>query len=151
MCLVCGDIIGSIESSECQKKCKFKVHSRCFSINCKLSGYDGSFCCSMVKYQFRPSELSKVSNVVSSDDVKYLQKISKSRGRVNTAKYHGKRKRWENEEIQCEYCKKWYGLNESDHVALYCEAAIGSPITDRNRRYPFASLKRFRHISWKVP
>jgi len=56
-----------------------------------------------------------------------------------------------NEEIECEYCGRWYGLNETNHLEVFCTAMNGVGLNDETRRYPYAKLKRFRHITWKVP
>ncbi len=83
-----------------------------------------------------------------------LKKVIKTalrRGKVQTQKYNNKRKRWTNDEIQCEFCGRWYGVNESRHTAAFCAGADGDPITQRNIVYPFAFIKRFRHLTRKVP
>ena len=85
------------------------------------------------------------------DELVQLSVTLKLRGQVNTSKYSNKRKRWLNDEIECEMCGRWYGINETNHTAEFCKDAPGSPITNRSRPYPFAHLKRFRCLTYKVP
>ena len=70
---------------------------------------------------------------------------------MNTSRYNNRQKRWLNDEIECEHCGRWYGVNETNHVAKYCNGAQGDPITSDNLSYPFAHLKRFKHLTMLVP
>ena len=111
---------------------------------------DEHFDCNLVEYQFRYSEVNQ--NCVNNGfNVGALTKIAKRRGKINSAKYSNKRKRWENDEIQCDQCGNWFGLNESDHIASFCTAANGDRISRDNLDYPYACIKRFRHLCRMTP
>ena len=73
------------------------------------------------------------------------------RGKVLTSRYQKRQRRWLNDEVECEFCGRWYGVNELRHNAAYCSAASGDPITRENLPYPFAHIKRFKHLTLKVP
>ena len=140
----------SVDPILCAIHCGFSVHASCLEILSELTSCARDrFLCSDIIHQFRPNELSdfKLQRINITD----LKEMCRKRGKVNTKKYCNQKRRWENEEMQCQYCKRWYDFSEVNHTALHCEAAAGSPITDENRSYFYANLKRFRHISWKVP
>ena len=80
-----------------------------------------------------------------------LYKRVKTRGRVGSSTYSKKRKRWLNDEIECEFCGRWYSTEESNHLEIYCTGMFGESLTDSNKFYPFSRLKRFRHLTRKVP
>ena len=154
-CLVCGDQAGEdLHVYKCVNKCNYFSHEVCVKVHAAVVNEDlysrSEFKCETVLYQIRPDEID--DNIeLEWDNLVKLSETLKLRGMVNTAKYNNKRKRWINDEIQCELCRKWYGVNEGGHSADLCRVAPGSPITDRNRPYPFAHLKRFRCMTYKVP
>ena len=156
MCLVCGDLVdGKFDNMFCTKtECEFGAHLECLEAHVMVMGIsmyeDDTFTCSDIKYQFRRYEVLMHStlDVIS---VSKLTKIATKRGMVNSAKYSNQCKRWENDEIQCPDCNKWIDLYEKNHASCFCPAADGEPISDRNINYPFACIKRFKHITLKVP
>ena len=152
-CLICGDSVTSASSWKCTLKCDFGAHVDC--IRC-LEAVEGKkfavdqFRCNDVVYQMRPEQILRgVRLDVAS--VESLRSELKVNGRVNTAKYSIKTKRWVNEEVNCRKCHRWYGLNETDHHATYCTGVLGTPIPSRDTPYLLSRCKRFRHISWKTP
>ena len=155
-CLVCG--VSSIDPLapmyNCVNECKFIVHKNCLEAHAKAVGadmYDRSlFVCNDGRFQFRRTEILLYS-ALDQSSVKQLIIISNKRGFVDSAKYSNQCKRWENEEIQCEHCRVWYDMYGRDHIARFCCKAAGEPITERNMNYPFACIKRFKHVNWKVP
>ena len=108
------------------------------------------FECSTVIFQIRPDEVDENKDLDWENLVK-LSETLKLRGQVKTSKYNNKQKRWINDEIECYLCGEWYGINNQTHTAELCKAAHGYPITDRNRSYPFAHLKRFKSLTYMVP
>ena len=154
MCLICGDVkLARGIVIKCTEDCEFFCHNSCLKLHNMVTNScisENMFMCSDVLYQMRPVEVAKA---LSGGEVglRKIREVLKRRGSVLSPKYNRKRKRWMNDEIQCMKCNMWYDTNEQDHVALYCRAAAGYPITDRNRSYPFAHLKRFRHLTRLVP
>ena len=108
------------------------------------------FRCSEVVHQLKPCEVVSWQNATAADRIG-LRKTILKRGKVQTAKYKKRQRRWINDEVECELCGRWYGVNELEHNAAYCSQASGEPITERNLAYPFAYLKRFKHLTRKVP
>ena len=111
---------------------------------------DTDFNCNLVKYQLKPDEIGQINSCENSE-LKNWKKLMVKRGEVKSGKYLKRQRRWANDEIQCEFCGRWYGVNEIKHNAQFCVAASGQPLTERNLPYPFAYLKRFRHLTRKVP
>ena len=108
------------------------------------------FSCRAIVYQIMPCEIHGVLHGTDLSKKKLMKRI-KNRGKVRTSNYRNRQKRWLNDEIECVHCGRWYGVNESRHNALYCDGADGDPLVDRNLPYPFAHLKRFKHLTLKVP
>jgi hypothetical protein len=153
-CIICGEqiVFGDLH---CNQKCGYSAHPKCIQAHEAVLGnteylITEQFDCNLVEYQFRYSEIQ--TNVINNKiNVSALTKIAKKREKINSAKYSNKRKRWENDEIQCDDCGQWFGLNESDHIASFCTAAKGDPISKDNLDYPYACIKRFRHLCRKTP
>lgn len=158
MCLICGDTKSSKSpiNYKCTNKCKFYAHEECVRIHSYTLKHDITdrtvFQCSSVKYQLKPCEVQNLLAVTvqQAERSKFIAKI-KNRGQVNTSRYKNNMRRWVNDEIKCEFCLRIYGTNELRHNAAYCTGAAGDPIGSTNIAYPFAFLKRFRHITFKVP
>ena len=152
-CLVCGDDVTETSVWHCTLKCEFKAHDKCVSFLADVLDKNltkDTFCCSDVSYQFRPDEVEN-DVMPGSIAVKAWRSKLLARGSVNTAKYSVKTKRWVNEEVNCRFCHRWYGLNEADHHSTYCKAISGTPVPRRETPYLLSRCKRFRHISWKTP
>ncbi len=158
MCLICGDTENSKSpiNYKCTNKCKFYAHGQCVRIHSCILKIDitdrNAFQCSSVKYQLKPCEVQNLLAVTAEkQEIKKTITRIKSRGQVNTNRYKNNMRRWVNDEIKCEFCLRTYGTNELRHNAAYCTGAAGDPIGSSNIAYPFAFLKRFRHITFKVP
>ena len=156
LCIICGDDARSrtqLGTIFCKRACTFFVHTICLRIHHAILDEDFSpllHQCSNVQYQIRGEEIEDNAGLNWEGLVK-LSETLKLRGRVNTTKYNNKRKRWLNDEIECNLCGRYFGINEINHTAEFCAASTGTPITDRNRGYPFAKLKRFRCLTYMVP
>ena len=156
MCLICGDHI-KIQTEHdftCTRKCGFFAHADCVNVHSKVLGIvvprQCDFMCRNIEYQIRIEEVEKCRSGLG-NEIRKLKKILRNRGYVYSEKYIKKRKRWVNDEIQCVSCKRWYGTNELNHTALYCNSADGVPINESNDSYPFAHLKRFKHMTRLTP
>jgi len=148
-CLICGDT-DDIDVL-CNKNCGFGCHSMCLEYMCGIMDREeidaAEFCCQFVEYQIMPCEV--VDMMAGEVDV-VKAKVLK-RGKVLSHKYNNRQKRWLNDEIECEFCGRWFGVNESRHVAQFCTGVVGDPISEANMPYPFAHIKRFKHLTRKTP
>ena len=156
MCLICGSTDGRQKKNNlpCVHRCGFYAHHRCVRALGAITGQNlvnrNLFSCRAVVYQFMPCEIHGITNWPNEKRANLIKRI-KQRGKVNTSRYNNRQKRWLNDEIECEHCGRWYGVNETNHVAKYCNGAQGDPITSDNLSYPFAHLKRFKHLTMLVP
>ena len=155
MCIICGNDT-SVDGFKyaCRNDCKFSAHLECIRVLCRVLNIElldrSLFYCDSVEYHLKPSEVSSC-RTFNEAKVKSLRTVIKRRGKIQTHKYSMKRKRWLNDEIECEYCGRWYGANETNHLGTYCSGMSPYGLSQDSRNYPFAQLKRFRHITWKVP
>ena len=152
-CLVCGDDVEKMVTWSCTLDCKFRVHEKCaFCLEAVLgeTWSRDTFRCEHIAFQMHPHEVLSGSELNDSD-VARLRSLLVSRGKVNTAKYSVKTKRWVNEEVNCRKCHRWYGLNETDHHATYCTGVVGTPLPRRDTPYLLSRCKRFRHLAFKTP
>jgi hypothetical protein len=155
MCLICGsDASEDNFKYTCNNDCKYSAHLQCIRVLCRVTDVElfdrGVFCCDLVEYHLKPSEVNSCGTLRVAT-IKEMRLSLKKRGKVKTNKYSMKRKRWLNDEVECEYCGRWYGVNEANHLGTYCPGMSSSALSQESRNYPFAQLKRFRHITWKVP
>ena len=153
-CLICGDEVSKSVSIACVLECSFSAHEdcvKCLEVIVKKPLSEDNFRCSDVIFQMRPEQILRGEHLCCESSVANLQNVLNSIGRVNTAKYSMKTKRWVNEEVNCRKCHRWYGLNEADHHSTYCTGIEGTPLPRRDTPYLLSRCKRFRHISWKTP
>ena len=154
-CLVCGSsIVNYSDNVMCSKNCSYGTHLECakvlFDMKTTSSSSLESFKCSDVIYQLKEDEV-KVGIKGNKKEKDLLYKKVKTRGRVGSSTYSKKRKRWLNDEIECAFCGRWYSTEENNHLEVYCTGMFGESLTDSNKFYPFSRLKRFRHLTRKVP
>ena len=161
-CLICGLVLIR-KSSECLEKCGYSAHDKCIKWNNVVktakavtpvsdwSNSPGSFRCSDVLYQIKPSEVSECENAFSDPALTSamlfrLVKKVRAKGKVNTLKYAIAAKRYINEEYTCNHCNQTVDLSDLEHETRYCPAILGTPITDANRAYPLSKRRKLRHI-----
>ena len=152
-CLVCGENINARPSIACTLQCSYRAHVDCIKCLEAIIGAslnNDKFKCNDVIFQMRPEQVLRGQELQTSSVVS-LRDVLKLNGKVNTAKYTVRTKRWLNEEVNCRKCHRWYGLNETDHHATYCTGIQGTPLPRRDTPYMLSRCKRFRHISWKTP
>ena len=154
-CLVCGgSIANDSDNVMCIKNCGYGTHLECVKVLFDMQKINNrsleSFQCSDVIYHLKEDEV-KVGINGNRKDKDMLYKRVKTRGRVGSSTYLKKRKRWMNDEIECEFCGRWYSTEENNHFEFYCAGMFGEGLTDSNKFYPFSRLKRFRHLTRKVP
>ena len=156
MCLVCGSESENADDDwiMCVMRCGFGVHAKCLKVLCRIKGCSvvnsSEFQCSMVCYQMKPWEV-EIGLHCNGGTWKSFRAGVIKREKVLTSRYQKRQRRWLNDEVECEFCGRWYGVNELRHNAAYCSAASGDPITRENLPYPFAHIKRFKHLTLKVP
>ena len=155
MCIICGSTtLTDSFKYVCSNECKFSAHLECIRVLCRATNIEifdrNTFCCDLVEYHLKPSEVNSCRTFIETK-IKALRTVMKRRGKIQTHRYSMKRKRWLNDEIECEYCGRWYGANETNHLGTYCSGMSSYGLSQDSRNYPFAQLKRFRHITWKVP
>ena len=154
-CLVCGQELGNTVSRlMCSRDCNFGVHVDCMAVVSEIVGdncrNESEFVCDKVVYQLKKEEVDKW-NSCNATARRDLSRLVRMRGRVGSNRSSRKRRRWLNDEIECEFCGKWYSSDEKNHFEVHCTGMVGDGLTDENRAYPFSRLKRFRHLTRKVP
>ena len=155
MCLICGNSIECFGAVYfCNNNCGYSVHEKCLTVLYKALNkvipHIEEFMCSKITHHIKPDE---VTECAENDPVKMkaLRAVLLHRGKINTRSYNNKRKRWMNDEIECEFCGQWYGANETNHLSSFCTGMNDLGLTEETKQYPFCQLKRFKHITWKVP
>jgi hypothetical protein len=168
--LICGDTrSGYVDSVGCDKGCGYGVHDYCLSVLRKVVVALGkhtpssSFYCTHVLYQFKPEEIAECLNFVNGrlvrerrnrghrwsfveSSVRALVNVSKRRGPVKISSYSLRQQRWENEDSFCNLCKRWVGIDETDHFESWCTGIGATPTTSSDSVYIRSRCKRFRHM-----